>query len=56
MFLAGDDGGGDDDENATVGAFCRAQAVSGEDRRELLCSLPLTKAVLVCTAPPWICY
>lgn len=52
MFLAGDDDGGDDDENATVGAFCRAQAVSAS----LLCTLPLTKAVLVCTAPPWICY
>lgn len=51
MYLAGDDGG-DDDESATVGASCRAQAVSAS----LLCTPPLAKAVLVCVAPPWICY
>lgn len=52
MYLAGDDGGGDDDENTSVGASCRAQAVSAS----LLCTPPLIKAVLGCLAPPWISY
>lgn len=52
MYLARDDGGGGDDESATVGASCRAQAVLGS----LLCTPPINKAVLVCLIPPCICY